>query len=190
MAENQIEDLDLSKVLADADLKDVPDEEKLARLSTLARQHLAITAEIDTIEKELEGKKEELKKVSETDIPELFDELGIDEFRLRSGVKVQVDPYFSGKITGPECYEWLNNNNYGDLIKGSLVISYPKGFDQDKLRHIVELAKTLGLTAENQEGVHHSTLKAWIKDMVTRGKEFPREMFHVYVGRKTKLTLK
>jgi hypothetical protein len=182
--------LDISEVVKDAQAEAIPPDEKVKRLGKLAREQLKIEDEIAELEKQLELKKVDLAKVSEFDIPELMDELGIDEFRLTNGMRMKVNPYFTGKITTPEAMEWLEDNDYGDIIKGSVTIGYPKGFDQSKLRAIVEAAKELGLNPDNREEVHHSTLKAWIKEMVTKGNEFPRELFNVYVGRKTKLSLR
>lgn len=182
--------LDLSKVLTDEDMRAVPPEEKIGRLAELARHQLKVENELADLEKAVAEKKSELFRVSEVDIPDLMDELGIDEFRLREGFRVTVNPYFTGKITSPQALEWLEQNDYGDIIKGQVSIPYPKGYDQTKLRAIVNIAQELGLAADNREEVHHSTLKAWIKEMVLGGKEFPRELFNVYVGRKTKLSLK
>jgi len=181
------DDLDLSKVLTDEELKAVPPEEKIKRLSSLCRQQLQIQMELSELEQELVKKKLELEKVSEHEIPDLMDELGIDEFRLRSGVRVTVVPYFSGKITTPEALSWLEENEHGDIIKGSITVPYPKGFDQTRLQALVDIAKQLGLNPDNREEVHHSTLRAWIKEMITTGQDFPRELFNVYVGRETKL---
>jgi hypothetical protein len=184
------EDLDLTKVLTDEELKSVPPEEKLKQLGTLARHQLKVQDEIAELEKQLATKKDELFKVSEMEIPDLMDELGIDGFKLNNGVRLKVNPYYTGKITSEEAMEWLNENDYGDIIKGSVTVPYPKGFDQSKLQAIVAAAKELGLNPDNREEVHHSTLKAWIKEMVETGQQFPRELFNVYVGRKTKLSLR
>lgn len=184
------DELDLSKVLTDEELKSVPPEEKLERLGKLARQQLRVQVAIEELEKQLVEKKQELAKVSEMDIPDLMDELGIDEFRLSNGFKLTVNPFYTGKITSEEAMEWLNENDYGDIIKGAVHINYPKGFDQTKLQAIVAAAKELGLNPDNREEVHHSTLKAWIKEMVEKGEMFPRELFNVYVGRRTKLSIK
>lgn len=184
------DDLDLSKVLTDEELKAVPPEEKIKRLSSLCRQQLQIETELSELEQALVNKKLELEKVSEHEIPDLMDELGIDEFRLRSGIRVTVVPYFSGKITTPEALDWLEENEHGDIIKGSITIPYPKGYEQGKLKAIVDMAQALGLPADNREEVHHSTLRAWIKVMVLTGQDFPRELFNVYVGRETKLKVK
>lgn len=183
-------ELDHSKVLSDQELKDVPSEEKLRRLRTLCYEQIAIESDIAALEQQLAAKKEELFKVSEVEIPSLFDEIDIEGFQLKNGMTVEVVPYYSGKVTTPEAMEWLDENGHGDIVKGKLTVPYPKGFDQSQLRALVKLAESLGLTADNREEVHHSTLRAWIREMVETGQEFPRELFNVYVGRKTRLSLK
>jgi hypothetical protein len=187
---DELDQIDLSKVLDDINAVEMPSEEKLSRLSKLCRDQLIVMSDIEELEKQLTVKKEALKQISEYDIPDLFDELGIDEFRLKSGVRVTIAPYYSGKVDSPEAYEWLDDNGHGDIIKGQLSIPYPRGFDQSKLVRITQIAKDIGLVPDNEESVHHSTMKAWVKDMVKKGEEFPRELFNVHVGRKTKLSIK
>lgn len=184
------EELDISKVIADSQVEAVPPEEKLKRLGKMCRELISLEGELEVLEKQLTDKKEQIKEVSEYKIPDLMDELDIDEFRLKGGLKVRIKPFYSGKIENPECYVWLDENGHADLIKGAIKVAYPRDFDKSKLRAIAQVARELGLSAENEEGVHHSTLNAWIKEMVESGQEFPRELFNVYVGRRTKIGLK
>lgn len=190
MAQNT--DLDLQQVFLDAEemLNAMPVEEKLASLSALAREQLDLEQQIARDEALLSEKKEKHRLLCEVKVPELMDELGIDEFKLSNGVKVTVSPYFSGKITDPAAYKWLEDNNQADIIKGEISIPFPKGFSKQQLKAIVAVAREVGLNPDVGEQVHPSTLRAWIKDMVTKGQQFPRELFNVYVGKRTKLSLK
>ncbi len=190
MSELTDEELDISQVVADAEAESIPPEMKVKRLSSLCRDLIALEGDLEALEKAVREKKDEIKKLSEEQIPDLMDELDIDEFRLKNGLKVRIKPFYSGKIESPECYEWLEENGYSDIIKGAIQVPYPRDFDKSKLRAIVEVARELGLSADNQEGVHHSTLNGWIREMIESGKEFPRELFNVYVGRRTKIGLK
>lgn len=185
-------DLNLDDVFKDAQdvLDSIPAQEKLSTLSKLAHEQLEMEQEIARMEALLSEKKEKHREISELKIPELMDELSIDEFRLSNGVKVSVSPYYSGKITDPAAYKWLEENDYADIIKGEVNIPFPKGFDKQKLKAIYNISKEFGLQADIGEQVHPSTLRAWIKDMVKTGQQFPRELFNVYVGKRTKLSLK
>jgi hypothetical protein len=185
-------EINLDEVFKDAQdvLDNMPAQEKLANLSKLAYEQLEYEQEIAKLEAMLSDKKDKLREISEIKIPEIMDELSIDEFRLKNGVKVSVSPYYSGKITDPAAYKWLEENKHADIIKGEVNIPFPKGFSKEHLRAIYNIAKEFGLQADIGEQVHPSTLRAWIKDMIRTGQQFPRELFNVYVGKRTKLSLK
>jgi len=187
-----VSDINLDEVFLDAEaaLSEIPAQEKLESVSKLAQEQLALEQEIARIEAELSEKKKAYSELSEIKIPELMEEIGIDEFRLANGVRVSVNPFYSGKITDIAAYKWLEENGEADIIKGEVSIPFPKGFSKQHLRAIVNVSKELGLDAQVGEQVHPSTLRAWIKEMIQSGKQFPRELFNVYVGKRTKLTLK
>jgi hypothetical protein len=188
----QLTDIDLSEVFLDAEeaLSAIPSKEKIGVLAKLAYEQLELEQEIARLEAVVSDKKKAYNELSEIKIPELMDELSIDEFRLSNGVKVSINPYYSGKITDPAAYKWLEDNNQADIIKGEVNIPFPKGFSKEQLRLLVKVAEQVGLSAQVGEQVHPSTLRAWIKDMVQKGQQFPRELFNVYVGKRTKLSLK
>ena len=190
--ENNLDDINLDEVFKDAQevLDAMPTQEKVKTLSTLAHEQLTLEQEIAKEEAALEEKKKKYRELSEIKIPEIMDELMIDEFRMTNGVKLTIAPYYSGKITDPAAYKWLEENNHADIIKGEVNIPFPKGFDKQKLRAINNIAKEFGLEADIGEQVHPSTLRAWIKDMIKSGEQFPRDLFNVYVGKRTKLSLK
>jgi len=185
-------DLNLDDVFLDAEeaLKAIPSDEKLAGLSKLAHEQHALEQDIAQIEAILADKKKLYNEISELKLPELMDELGIDQFNLANGIKVKVSPFYSGKITDQAAYKWLEENGEADIIKGEVNVPFPKGFDKQKLRLFVKVAEELGLAANIGEQVHPSTLRAWIKDMIQSGQQFPRELFNVYVGKRAKLSLK
>lgn len=188
----QSTDINLDEVFLDAEeaLKTIPAKEKIGALAKLAYEQLELEQEIARIEAHLSDKKKEYNEISEIKIPEIMDELSIDEFRLANGVKVSVNPYYSGKITDVAALKWLEDNQHADIIKGEVNIPFPKGFSKEQLRLLVKVAEQIGLSANVGEQVHPSTLRAWIKDMVQKGQQFPRELFNVYVGKRTKLSLK
>lgn len=185
-------DLNLDDVFLDADAAfgGVPPEAKLQRLSDMAKQQWELENRIAEAEAVLSTLKENHRRLSEEQIPELMDELAMSEFKLANGVKVKVAPFYSGKITDDKAFEWLESTGHGDIIKGNVYMPYPKGFDKEKLRMIADAAKAAGLHADIKEEVHHSTLRAWLKEMIETGQQFPRELFNTYVGKRTKLTLK
>lgn len=190
-------DINLDDVLLDAEefKKQLPNEEKLETLASLGNALLDYQVKIAELEAKVDELKNLARDISEVKLPELMDEIGLSEFRLAKkdnnpGMVVRVKPFYSGKITDENAYKWLDDNNHGDIIKGAVTVDYPKGFDKQKLAMIAQAAKAAGLPANIREEVHHSTLRAWLKEMVETGQEFPRDLFNCYVGKRASLSLK
>lgn len=182
------EPLKLEDVEADAKsaVDAIPEADKVKSLANLARQQVQIEEDIAQLEKNLVDMKDQLKKVSEYSIPELFNELGLAEFRLANGLKVRVNPYYTGKITDEKAYDWLEDHGHADLIKGEFVVYYRRSSAKD-LDAFRALASTMGFTVADKLGVHPQTLKAFIRHQIESGADIDRELFNVYTGFKTKI---
>lgn len=182
-------ELNLNDVIEDQ-IKALPPKEKLSQLSIMASKQLTIEQEIAEKEKEIEELKGNLAKVSEIAIPELMSALGLSEVRLTNGLILSVKSFYSAKITDQAAYTWLENNGYGDIIKGEVSLQYPKDTDKEIIEAICTYIAEKGFFAENKIQVHPSTLRAWIKGVIEEGVQIPRELFNVYVGQRSKLSLK
>lgn len=185
MSDNPLDFLD--EVKQDVDLASLPKEEKLSALAKLASEQRSLENEIADMEEQLKARKEALAAVSEYKIPELMNEIGVTEFRLSNGLRVSVKPFYSGKITDPEAYEWLESNNFGDLIKTDLIFSH-RANESEFYQDLIKLAEELSLEYKRKTAVHPMTLNAFIKERILAGDKFPRELFNVYTGFKTKIS--
>lgn len=182
------EALRLEDVEADSkqSLKDIPESEKIKSLAALAREQVKIEDDIAQLEKNLIDMKDQLKSVSEFKIPELFNELGLAEFKLANGFKVKVNPYYTAKITDEKAFDWLEDRGHADLIKGEFIVHYRRDNVAD-LAAFKALAAQMGFTVTDKLGVHPMTLKAFVKNQIETGNEMDRELFNVYAGFKTKI---
>jgi len=159
----------------------LPNEDKIGRLTALARQQLAVQHEIEDLQLRLKGRQEVLEKLSEHEIPELMFEIGSKSVQLLDGRWLKINPFYSGKITGPECYDWLEANGYGDIVKTNITVAM-KMSDTEKSAAVRKLLHDAGIDWDENHGVHHSTLKAWIKDTINSGKPIDRDLFNVFTG--------
>ena len=159
----------------------LPNEDKLGRLTALAREQLKLQHEIEDMQLRLKGRQEALEKISEHEIPELMFEIGTKSIQLLDGRWLKINPFYSGKITGPECYDWLEQNGYADIVKTNIVVAM-KMSDVDKAAAVRKLLHDNGIDWDENSGVHHSTLKAWIKDTINSGKPIDRDLFNVFTG--------
>lgn len=182
------ESLKLEDVEADskASLEDIPEAQKIKSLAALAREQIEIEDGIAQLEKNLLDMKDHLKKVSEFQIPELFNELGLEEFKLANGFKVKVGPYYQAKITDEKAFDWLEDRGHADIVKGEFIIHYRRNNVND-LAAFKALAAQMGFTVSDKLGVHPMTLKAFVRNQIETGQEIDRELFNVFTGFKTKI---
>jgi CRISPR/Cas system CMR-associated protein Cmr1 (group 7 of RAMP superfamily) len=175
----------LDEVKADADLGVIPTEQKLSRLADLAFKQRELENRIEELQAEMKVLNEELGAVSQKDIPELMQEIGIKEFKLTNGLKVSVRPHFSGKVLGEGLFDWMEANGFADIVKTELVIK-SRRTDEDILQPVYELLTQIGIDFTDKDSIHYQTLGAWIKEQKTEGGKMPPEaLLEVYTGFKT-----
>lgn len=177
-------------------------EEKLSELSKLATQQLLVEQEIDKKKEELEQLNKALRLISEIKIPEAMQKIGMSNFSLTNGAKIVVKPFYSGNLSdknprAAEGYEWLRKNGHGALIKKEMNIDFGKAdnvdweYIQSKIKELFREAEGVDVEGiELNEGVHHATLNAFLKEQIEGGKQLPLELFKAYVGNRAKISLK
>ena len=70
-----------------------------------------------------------------------------------------------------------------DIIKNTVSLPFGRGEDE-KAGTFIKLAQSEGFDVDQKAEVHPSTLKAFVKEMVEGGQDFPEELFGAYVGHK------
>lgn len=159
------------------------DDNDIQSLATLAEEQVKLEDEISVLADQVKSKGERARYLSEVLIPNKLDDLGMTEFRMSSGYKVQVKPFYSCKILNDEAYVWLDENGHGGLIKTQVIRDYSR----TEREAAIEFAKTNpGFTLK--EGVHYQTITAFTKEIYTRNETLPTEFFTVFQGKKTKIT--
>ena len=173
---------------ADLEVKD----NSVNAISKLALKQLKLMAEVDAAEDALSRLKEDLKKVSEIDLPTAMLEAGMREFKLVDGASIKVEKFYGASIkveNRPEAYKWLVDNGHEGLIKTSVVTEFGKGVDERKeARKFMESVVKDGFSAELDESVHASTLKAFVKEQIEAKNELPASIT-TFVGDRAKIVL-
>lgn len=161
-------------------------DEGLKGLSVLARRAKTLEHECELLEATLKERRESYRKISEEALPEAMAELGLKGFVMDDGSKVDVKPFYSATISAErraEAYEWLRSHGFDDIIKNTVSVRFGRGEDELCAR-LLDLLRTQGYPSEQAEKIEPMTLKAWVKEQVERGAEFPTELFGVYIGQK------
>jgi len=172
-----------------ADAVPVPRDEQLATVAFMAQCVLAGEERVAVLEAALKEAKDGLRQITETDLPEAMNSLGLREFKLTDGSKITVKPYYSMSIpeeNREEAWNWLENRGHGDIVKHVLSIETRLSSDQ-LLSEIRELAIRKNLDVSDKLGVHHMTGSAFVRRQLEAGKDLPREMLGISTGFRAKV---
>ena len=178
-------------------LKDTKDMLDNVEITDIAQQCVLLKKkedEVAELEDKLKAKKEERDDISSRVIPELLQEQGLSEIKLADGSKVSVKKEFRATLpkddlTREAAYQWLRDQNLGDIIKNNVTVSFGKGED-NKANQLVDLAVANGFTPQQKSDVAWNTLTALYEERVKAGLDMPSDVFHLWIKEKTKISRK
>jgi len=150
--------------------------------------------EIASLEEQLKNKKLEADDISSRVIPELLAEQGLSEIKLADGSKVSVKKEFRCTLPKDEAkrtaaYQWLRDQNLGDIIKNNIFVTFGKGED-DKAKQLLDLAADNGYEPQQKSDVAWMTLTALFRERIESGLDMPSAVFNTWIKDKTKITRK
>ena len=161
-------------------------------IATACNKLLDVQKEVSELEDKLKKKKEEELKLSEQDIPNLMQKAGAASIKLTDGTAVEIKPYYGARIPASrteEAFNWLRENNFADLIKNNVTLTFGRNED-NVAKSIVDDLRNKGHNVKQAEKVEPMTLKAFVREQIEKGRDVPADLFGVYVATRTKLTTK
>lgn len=163
--------------------------EDLDSVAALAKRAKVLEREIDDLEKSLNERKEQQRKLLEESIPNMLGELGMKDFTMADGSKVTVKPFYSASIkeeNRAQAYEWLRDHGHDDIIKNTVSVRFGRGEDE-LCDTLLNLLREQNYPVEQAQKIEPQTLKAWVREQVERGNAIPTELFGLYVGQKASI---
>jgi hypothetical protein len=151
-------------------------------LSSLVRQLRITEDEIHDAEEHLKAMKAQKHRLSTDTIPALMDEMGMDRIDV-DGLTVARKMIVHASIPvdrREEAFTWLRENNMDDIIKNDVTCSFGKGED-NIAGDVVGLLQEKGFDPKTKTHVHPSTLKAFVKEQVTKGTPIDLDLFGAFV---------
>ena len=161
-------------------------QDGLRSVAELARDAQQKAETIERLEKQVKQVKSEYFKLIDEELPAILQELGLNAFELADGSKINVRHQYGADINldnREKAFQWLRDNDYDGIIKNSISCSFGKGEDEQAETFSI-LVKDSGFTPDQKTEVHSSTLKAWVKERVENGDEFPMDLFGAYIGQR------
>ena len=146
--------------------------------------------EIKIDEERLSQKKAQADKLSQQVIPEIMDSMKLKTMKLKDGSAIEVKEIYSATIPLDKregAFNWLRNNDLGDLIKNEITVSFGRNED-NKASEYANLAESNGYQPVQKLKVEPMTLKALYRERVEKELDLPSEHFNLFKGNKTKIT--
>jgi hypothetical protein len=159
---------------------------QLKQVSILADMIKVGIDSVAVLEEQLKEAKKNLSKLTDEDLPQLLTELGLSSFKMADGASVEIKKTYGASIpvaSREHAFQWLRDNGYGDIIKSIVACNFGMGED-DKAYDFYKTAVNKGFIPERKTEVHSSTLRAFVKERVENGDEFPMDLFGAFVGQK------
>lgn len=156
------------------------DASQLGRLGVLANKQVEIEKEIAAKENEIKLLKKKLRVISQSDIPELMAEIGLESVTTEDGHQIAVKDIMTASISKerrPKAIAWLCNNDLQSLVSSDVVVSFEKG-DESYKELIGQLAND-GFSVDFEEKVNTASVKAAVKELLEQGAEVPFDVLGI-----------
>lgn len=160
----------------------------LSDLAKLAQEQIDAEHAVELAEINLKAKKEALRLISEGTIPEVMEELELDTITTNTGLTVTIKDALKASITQankPKALAWLRKHKHEKIIKAKLIVT-----PADDKENVTLQKKLEKYQVEATEGVHASTLKSFVKELLEDGKNIPEKLFGIHKYRVSKITVK
>ena len=180
----------LQKMFIEDAPQDVNNLKGVENLSTLVLELQKLEDDIKVQEDKLKLTKEKADRLSQVAIPEIMEALKMKTMKLADGSAIEIKEIYSATIPVNKkegAYNWLRENDLGDLIKNEITVSFGRGED-NKASDYADLAKERGFEPTQKLKVEPMTLKALFRERSENTQELPSEHFNLFKGNKTKIT--
>tara|TARA_E500000305_G_scaffold111360_2_gene123010 strand:+ start:4085 stop:4690 length:606 start_codon:yes stop_codon:yes gene_type:complete len=150
-------------------------------LSSLVRDLRNVEQQIEDVENELSRLKSMKHKLSTEQLPQLMDEMGMEEIKV-DGVKVTKGVVIHASIPPDkkdEAFAWLREEGHDDIIKNDVSLSFSRGED-NLAGDVVGMLREKGFDPQTKTHVHPSTLKKFVKDSLEVGRAIDLDLLGAY----------
>lgn len=155
---------------------------ELSRVVALAETLKRQQQELDQLLQAADEAKKALLKTEREDLPQLMAEVGLTEIKLDDGTIVTIKEDVSCSISEanrPRAMTWLNDHGYGGIIKTEVAVTFGAG-EHDNAVGLAQKLAGDGFSADMAEGVHPSTLKAFVRERLAAGQDIPFDVFGIF----------
>ena len=168
----------------------VNESDVLGRISKLADKMHDLDKEKAKLELKVKQITEQHRQIAEEQLPELFEQVGMEELKTRSGLPLKLKDKVHTNISKgrkPAAIAWLDENGQGGMVKRSVIID----FDKTQGDKVVRLLKLIGKGWPNNRtelDVHAATVRAFVVRQLAAGKKIPFDVFGIHCVKAVEIT--
>lgn len=163
---------------------------ELTEIVALAELLIKQRARCEDLEEQAKQAKAAWTRTEQEDLPAAMMEAGLQELTLKDGSKIKLQEDCKAGLTEATrmpAVAWLLEHGFGGMVKTNVAVEFGRGEHDEAEQALAALAaKYPGATM--QEAVHHSTLKAFVKEQLAAGNAIPMDLFNVHPFTKATIT--
>jgi hypothetical protein len=163
----------------------------LEKLIELANELQEKDTDNEKLAFELEEKKAAADKLRRQTIPDLMSRLGIKDFTLTNGSKVDIDHKVRASVSEENrtaAHKWVKDRGDGGIIKTEVSCSFGAG-EEEKAKAAAKALREAGFIPSEGERIHPSTLASYVKERLENGDDIPKKTFGVFEYDEAKIKL-
>lgn len=169
-------------------------DNSMARLSGLAHKQKEAELKVAALQKQLQEAQDELEQISGRELPELMQELRLEDFTTSDGIAIKVKESIHcsiPKAREEDAFGYLEEAGDGGLVKRSFVIDFSRDEEGWANKFKADLAKRKKpVRATIKRKVEPSTLKSYVTKKLEAGATIPLELFGVHRRKVTTVEIK
>lgn len=165
----------------------------LAQIRAEAQALLDADAKVARLEGDLKQAEDAAKHIREKVLPDLMEKAETNIWTGLDGVAVEIKQVLRAGIPkdNPEAaFKFLEDVNYGDVIKNLIVIEFNRGEEAWAAKFKRDLAqRKKPVRATIKRSVHPQTLLATLRELLAKGTKVPMETFQAIQQRTAFVTV-
>lgn len=180
--------------MSDAEEFDVPDapqpQDRIDHLHSMLEEAVQMQEAVERMEEDLKVAKAALQDLKTKKIPDLMTDLRMERINFR-GWDVSVAEEVYGALPKDqerraEALRWLEEHEGGSIIQTQVALNFGRAQHNEAMDAVGTL-RSMGFSPEVGSDVHHSTLKAFVRERLRAGEEVPDRTLGVSVIKAAKL---
>ena len=154
------------------------------KISEIANAQLSKKKELSESEDDVKRLKKEYIQISQVDLPEAMQSVGMASFTLDNGASISVKDQMRASLRKKnrvEVANWLKEHGAGSLIKDTVVIEFQKG-ENSRAEELIDLLVDKGFSNFHEDiSINTGSLKALAKEKLAQGEDIPLELMGIFL---------